>query len=76
VVGDSGLAQAERFCEVADAGLATVGGGDHRQQPDAVPVGQRAEQPGQTFGRVVVEYPAGYRRAASGQIAHSSPYSS
>jgi len=27
------------FCEIADAGLATVGGGDHRQQPDAVPVG-------------------------------------
>ena len=47
VVGDGRLGQADGCGEVADAGLASGGGGDHRQQPDPVPVAKGAEGPGE-----------------------------
>ena len=47
VVRHGGLGQAERFGEVADAGLAAVVGGDHRQQPQPGRVGDRLQRPGE-----------------------------
>jgi hypothetical protein len=44
VEGDDLLGQTGRGGEVADAGLAAVGGGDQRQQTDPVPVTERAER--------------------------------
>ena len=65
MVGHRGLAQAERFGEVADAGFATVGCGNERHQLDPSRAGQRFEHRGEAFGGRTAQHAASQRRATS-----------
>jgi hypothetical protein len=68
VVGNGRLGQADRGSEVADAGFAAIGRRDQGQQPDPVPVAQRAEDTGDPLGGRLVERTAGQGGAAHGEV--------
>lgn len=61
VMRHRGLAQAEWFGEVADAGFSTIGGGDEGHQLDPGGVGEGFEHRGKSFGGWGVQHAAGQR---------------